>query len=71
MFQWTRTPSTDVDSAPISKSVRRGATAMEYLMMLSLIIVVALAGIGYFGSMTNNVTTATSNAIQKSIKKGG
>jgi Flp pilus assembly pilin Flp len=51
--------------------VRRGATAMEYLMVISLILVVAMIGVGYFGSMTSNVTQATSNAISKSVKKGG
>jgi Tfp pilus assembly protein FimT len=50
---------------------RRGVTAMEYLMALSLIIVVAMIGVGYFGNMTNSSLTATSNSISKSMKKGG
>jgi Tfp pilus assembly protein PilW len=48
---------------------RRGATLMEYLMMISLIITVALVAIGYFGAQTNVMTGASSSAIQTSLKK--
>jgi len=54
-------------SADGQQAPRRGTTALEYLMMLSLIIVVALVGIGYFGSSTNNMTTSASNAITNSV----
>ena len=67
MILLTRNPH---DAKPAPKQPRRGATAMEYLMMLSLIIVVALVGIGYFGNAANNVTTSASNAISKAVKKG-
>ena len=61
-------PNLCPESAP---KKRRAATAMEYLMVISFILVVALTGIGYFGSMTKGVTQATSDAITKSVKKGG
>jgi hypothetical protein len=81
MFLLTRSHSDDssfsddmadgADESAISQRGRRGTTAMEYLMMISLIVVIALTGIGYFGGMTNNVASNASNAITKSIKKGG
>jgi hypothetical protein len=49
---------------------RRGTTAMEYLMMLSLIILVALVGVGYFGNMTGHLSKANASAISNSMKKG-
>jgi hypothetical protein len=60
--------ATETASASIRKAGRPGTTAMEYLMMISLIVVAALTGIGYFGSMTGNMTQATSNAISNSVK---
>ena len=66
MIRLTRNPH---DATPAPKQTRKGTTAMEYLMMLSLIIVVALVGVGYFGTATNNVTKAASDAISKSVKK--
>jgi uncharacterized protein (UPF0333 family) len=53
----------------MKKASRRGTTAMEYLLMLSLIIVMALTGVGYFGTMTANLTQSSSNAISNSMKK--
>ncbi len=61
-------PRQEQDSHPTDR--RRGATMMEYLMMISLIVVVCLIGIGYFGEQTNATATSTSNAINKSLKKG-
>jgi Tfp pilus assembly protein PilW len=49
---------------------RRGATMMEYLMMISLIVTVCLVGIGYFGSKTNELATSASQSINKSLNKG-
>lgn len=63
----TRTP----DEATLAKKQRRrGATLMEYLMMISLIIVVALIAIGYLGTANNANMTHSSDSISKSIKKG-
>jgi hypothetical protein len=47
---------------------RRGVTAMEYLLVLSLIVVVALVGIGYFGQSTKNSAQNSSNTISKALK---
>ena len=44
---------------------RRGATAMEYLFVISLILVVAMTGIGYFGQSTKDTTQKAADAIQK------
>ncbi len=62
-----RIPLHDADTG--LEQPRRGATAMEYLMMMSLIIVVALVGIGAFGSSTKNLTTSAADAIAKSLKQ--
>ena len=43
-----------------AKEPRRGVTAMEYLMMLSLIIVVCLVAIGYLGT-SNNANMSSSD----------
>jgi hypothetical protein len=48
-------------------SARRGATLLEYLLVISLICVTAIVGIGYFGSETSNLTQNTSSAISKSL----
>lgn len=50
---------------------RRGVTAMEYLMMLSLIIVVCMIGVSFLGSTNNNNMSSSSTAINKAMKKGG
>ena len=52
------------------KRTRRGTTLMEYLMMISLIIVVCLVGIGYFGTSNSASLSSSSNAINKSLNKG-
>ena len=44
---------------------RRGTTAMEYLFVLSLILVVAITAIGYFGQSTRATTQKASDAIKK------
>ena len=64
----TRTNSTKPKVS--RKQKRRGVTAMEYLMMLSLIIVVCLIAIGYLGTANNGNMSASSSAINKSVKKG-
>lgn len=56
-------------TATTIQSKRRGATAMEYLMMLSLIIVVLLTAIGYFGNSTANIQQTNATAISNSMKK--
>jgi Flp pilus assembly pilin Flp len=43
---------------------RRGATAMEYLFVISLILTVAISGIGFFGQSTKDTAQKASNAIQ-------
>ena len=40
-----------------------GATAVEYAVMLVLIIVVCVAAIVYIGGQTNNAYTATTKAF--------
>jgi len=50
---------------------RRGATAMEYLFVLSLIFVVAMTGIGYFGQATKEVADAAAAALQKATEGNG
>jgi hypothetical protein len=47
---------------------RRGATAMEYLFVISLILTVAITGIGYFGQSTKDTTEKASTAIDNATK---
>jgi uncharacterized protein (UPF0333 family) len=47
---------------------RRGTTAMEYLFVVSLILVVAITAIGYFGQSTRDTTQKTNDAINKAIQ---
>jgi Flp pilus assembly pilin Flp len=47
---------------------RRGATAMEYLFVISLILVALITTIGSFGQTTKHTTTDASKAIQKATK---
>ncbi len=44
---------------------RRAATAMEYLFVLSLILVVAITAIGYFGQSTRDTTQKAADSINK------
>jgi hypothetical protein len=52
------------------KQPRRGVTAMEYLMMISLILVACLVAIGYLGANNNANMSTSSSAINKFLKKG-
>ncbi len=65
----TQLPPTD-QPAPLEKQRRTGTTLMEYLMMISLILVVCLIGIGYLGGSNNTNMSSSSNSITKAIKKG-
>jgi Flp pilus assembly pilin Flp len=70
----TRThPPQDEEAGQAHAMTRRsrcGATLMEYLMMLSLIVVVCLVGIGYVGTSNSGNMNASSTAIGKALKKG-
>ena len=59
------------DQTAPAKEPRRGVTAMEYLMMLSLIIIVCLVAVGYLGTSNNGNMSYSSSSINKSMKKGG
>ena len=61
----------DRDGSSRRRQQRPGATALEYLMMLSLILVAALTAIGYFGNITHSLTQSSATAITTSTKKGG
>ncbi len=47
---------------------RRGATAMEYLFVISLILLGCIMGVGYFGQITRDSAKQSSDAIQKATK---
>jgi Flp pilus assembly pilin Flp len=63
------TPPSDADPAN-SRKTRRGVTAMEYLMMISLIVVVCLIAIGYLGGSNNGNMSYSATSINSSLKKG-
>jgi Tfp pilus assembly protein FimT len=54
-----------------AKEPRRGVTAMEYLMMLSLIIIVCLVAVSYLGNTNNTNMSNSATSISKSIKTAG
>ncbi len=59
------------EAAPaLSGQARRGVTAMEYLMMISLIVVVCLVAIGYLGGSNNGNMSYSATSINSSLKKG-
>jgi Flp pilus assembly pilin Flp len=62
----------DGPDLPTKRPARRsGATALEYVFVASLIIVVAFSAINYFGQQTNASLNQTSNAIQKADNEPG
>jgi Flp pilus assembly pilin Flp len=50
---------------------RRGATAMEYLAVISFIFIVALSAINYFGQTTKEKFQENGDAIEKATKDKG
>ncbi len=69
-----RLTPTDLPETPEARPApscrpRRAATAMEYLFALSLILVVAMAGIGYFGQQTKKVAESSGAAIQNATQQ--
>ena len=57
-------------SPGMKKERRRGTTMMEYLVMISMIVVVCLVAIGYLGGVNNGSMSNSSSAINKAMKKG-
>jgi hypothetical protein len=47
---------------------RRGATVLEYLFMISLILTVAITAIGYFGQSTKETTQKASDAMERATQ---
>jgi Flp pilus assembly pilin Flp len=41
---------------PVSKGTERGASVVEYAMLLALISIVAIAGVGYLGNSTSTAS---------------
>jgi hypothetical protein len=58
------------DATVSKKKKRRGTTAMEYLLMISLILIVCLVAISFFGTTNSGSMVGSANAINKSLKKG-
>ena len=53
-----------------ARTKRKGATLMEYLMMISLILTVCLVAVGYLGGSNKASMGNSSDKITKSLKKG-
>ena len=68
---WPENQSSGAATLVPKKPGRRGTTLMEYLMMISLIVVVCLVAIGYLGTSNNANMSSSSSAINKAMKKGG
>jgi uncharacterized protein (UPF0333 family) len=58
------------DVTVAEKKSRRGATLMEYLMMISLIVVVCLIAIGYVGTANSGNMNSSAKSISKAVKGG-
>jgi Flp pilus assembly pilin Flp len=56
--------------APIPTRARRGATVMEYVLILSLIVSVCLAGLGYLGQSNNTINSGVSDSLNETMNKG-
>lgn len=65
----SRVTSRDEDKV-VPRPKRKGATMMEYLMMISLIVVVCLVAIGYLGTNNNVNMSSSATSISNSLKKG-
>lgn len=61
---WTAETCEGEEPSSRRSSRRRGATAMEYLFVISLILCAAITGIGYFGQSTTGNLQKSSSAIQ-------
>jgi Flp pilus assembly protein TadG len=48
---------------------RRGATAMEYVFVISLIIAVVMTGVGYFGQESKASMQTSSDAVEKATTR--
>jgi hypothetical protein len=62
-----RTAGEHPPAAAPAPTRRRGATAMEYLFVLSLILVAAILGIGYLGQSTKGSAKKSSDTIRKAM----
>jgi hypothetical protein len=47
---------------------RRGATAMEYLFVISLILIVAMSAVSFFGQSTKSTADKANDAIGKALQ---
>ena len=59
------TPASDVDERPPR---RRAATAMEYLVAATFILVVLILGVQHFGSITSKLFGKSADATANTIK---
>ena len=69
--RWLQTvvePAQEVETP--KKRRRRGVTAMEYLVMASLIITVLIMTIQHLGSVTGTLFGTTANATNKTVTTG-
>ncbi|HTU23279.1 MAG TPA: hypothetical protein VMG10_34915 [Gemmataceae bacterium] len=62
---WAGDGKEDKEQPSQRSSRRRGATAMEYLFVISLILCAAITGIGYFGQSTKDTMQKSSDAVGK------
>jgi len=58
-------PQSAVPAPTNGRRRRRGATAMEYLFVISLIVVVAITGVNYFAQTVKESLQNSNDAIQK------
>jgi Flp pilus assembly pilin Flp len=57
-------PTESDQQLPAAKRRRRGATAMEYLLVASFILVVVISAVQYFGYKTNQLMSKSAAATK-------
>jgi len=65
-------PSQPETTAPVVATVappRRAATAMEYMFVISLILLALLTGVGYFGQQTKDLMQKNSDSVNNATQQ--
>ena len=71
IHQWLQKSLTPAPEGKAAKKKKRlGVTAMEYLVMASLIITVLIMTIQHLGSVTGGLFGTSANATNKTVSSG-
>lgn len=68
--QWLQKPTKPSPEGQRKKKKRLGVTAMEYLVMASLVIAVLILTIQHLGAITGGLLGSSANATNKTVTTG-